>query len=363
MNVVSIIDNLKNTYGTVKIVHRDQYGNTKNKYEQKIDSYIQQAWNKFFAAVLDGDISSFSYINIGSGSQSSSQFMNWRAGSSTNDVRGVLVGTNGTSVSFTNINLLGRISFGTSSNQLSAGATTVTYDNDTGIGTISRVFTNNNSSTAPIVREVGASSGALTTTANMLLIRDIIDPQIQLFWKDTLEVTYTVEFKGGNINWNMLFGKHLFARDQSNVITFYNTSGSLTNGTYVPTSYYPRFTTGSGIDNRGIVVGTNNAAETFNTTSLVDKIYHGSNANQLSYGISQISYTNTVSNGFYQFELSRYFKNDTNSNITIGEIGLESNVEIGGSDTNVLFARRNISPITITPNEVRQIKWIVRYDF
>jgi hypothetical protein len=364
MSITSLIDSNKGSYGTVKIVHRDQYGNIKNEYNQKIDSYIQQVWDKWFEAVFDGDVNSFSYTAISGGSVSSSQFMNWKADGGINEVRGIMAGTNATAVSFSNVNLLGRIGFGTSSNQLSASVVTVDYNNETGIGSINRIFTNNNSTTSPTVGELGvAFGGVLTSTNNMLGIRDVLDTPIQLFWKDTLEVTYTLEFTGGNINWNMLFGKHFFARNQSNVITFYDTSGTLTNGTYVPTTYYPRFTAPIGKDNGGIVVGSNSNTETFNTTALYGKISNGKNTGELIYGDSLISYTNTVSNGFYEYELSRYFKNETNSNITISEVGLESNVTIGSSDTNVLFARRNITPITIPPDEIRQIKWTIRYDF
>jgi hypothetical protein len=364
MNIIDVIDSKDNSYGTIKIVHRDQYGYVKNEYSQKIDSYIQQTWDKWFKAVFDGSITSFSFFNIGSGTSSSSLFFNWKADGGTNEIRGIIPGTNATAVAFTDRNLLGRISFGTSSNQLTAGVVTTTYDNDTGVATISRLFTNNNSGTDPTVRELGIAFAALlTSTNNMLGVRDVLDTPIQLFWKDTLEVTYTLEFTGGTTNWNLLFGKHFFARNQSNVMSLFNTTGSFINGTFNPLDYYPNFIAPIKESNRGIVVGTNGAAETFNTTSLYGKINSGTNTNELVYSESFISYTNTVSNGYYEYVLSRYFYNQTNSNIEINEVGLESNVNIGGTDHNFLFNRRNVSTILVKPNETKLIKWIIRYDF
>jgi hypothetical protein len=354
--------NSKIGYGHIDIVHRDQYGYVKYKHRQKIDSFIQQMWDKFYLfnlTVTTGDVTRVS----GSAFPPTTTSHDWRAGSGLNGIRGILVGTGTNAVAYNNVNLQTRIEFGTSANQLSATATTVTYDDDTGEATLNRIFTNNNNTTDPIVGEVGIAFFEADSTSSMLGVRDLIDPTIQLFFNDTLEITYTLNFTGGNINWNMLFGKHWFARDDAN-IAFYNQSGSLVQGSYTPANKYPRFMADPYKDNGGITIGISNASDSaFNSVALVDKIYHGSGTNQLNYGGMQYNYMNTVNSNYTEYVFVRTFKNDSNANVTINEVGIESNVTIGGSDTNVLFARRTISPITIQPSQTKRISWAIRYDF
>jgi hypothetical protein len=359
MNVVNHIDTKKG-YGYIDIVHRDEYGYEKQRYRQKIDSFIQQAWIKFYLFALTNE--SGSYVRVSGTSLTPSSYHNFRAGSSANGVRGILIGTGTGAAEYANVNLGTRTVFGTSSNQLSSTGTIVTFDNDTGTATLNRIFTNNNSTTSPTVGEIGISVYTSDSTDSLLIVRDRIDPTIQLFWKDTLEITYTLDFTGGNINWNMLFGKHWFARNTTNV-SFFNQSGSYVEGSFDASDKYPRFVAEPSKDNGGITVGLGDSSETFNTTSLDSKIFHGASTNQLIYGATQYSYTNTVNSNYTEISFIRTFKNESSSNVVIKEIGLESNVEIGGSDTNVLFARRVVSPITIEPSKSKKISWVIRYDF
>jgi hypothetical protein len=361
--VVTKISSKEIPYGKITYKLRDSIGNIKEEYSQNVDSYIQQAWDKWIRLIMTGG-GNMTYVTLQGLASSLTAPLALRADGGINGVKGILVGTSTNTTTYANVNLGSRVNFGTSANQLSAGVCTVDFDFNTGIATLSRIFTNNNNTTNVTVAECGVSSGTSdNAAATMLVIKDTLDTPIELQYLDTLEIEYQIKFNTRTINFDMLFGRHMLARTNTN-IGFFNESGSLVQGTFTTTQFYPRISSDQFVDNRGIVVGSSNSAIVYNSHALGSKIYNGNGSGQLEYGTCyQQTYTNYTSSNYFELSFFRYFINKTNSNITINEVGIESNVNISGSDTNVMFDREIIDPIVLEPNRLAKINWRIRYDF
>jgi hypothetical protein len=361
--VVTEISSKKEPYGKIKYMVRDCIGNIKHEYEQNVDSYIQQSWDKWIRLIMTAG-GNMTYITLQGLASGLTAPLAMRADGGINSHKGIIVGTSTNATLYANVNLGSRVAFGTSANQLSAGTNTIDFDFTTGVATISRIFTNNNNTTNVIVGECGLASGTGDTVAStMLAIKDTLNTTIELGYLDTLEIEYQIKFNTRTINFDLLFGRHMLARSNTN-IGFFNQSGSLVQGSFTTTQYYPRIPAPQFVDNRGITVGSSNSAIVYNSHSLSSKIYNGSGSGQLEYGACyQETYTNTTSSNYFELSFYRYFINKTNSNITINEVGVESNVNIAGSDTNVMFDRAVIDPIVVEPNRLAKINWKIRYDF
>ena len=96
-------------------------------------------------------------------------------------------------------------------------------------------------------------------------------------------------------------------------------------------------TAASGDVNKGILVGTGNAAPAINDYALQTKIAHGTGAGQLSYGA--VTFGATASDTTTsQFTVTRNFANSSGNPITVNEIGLAcSSGRMGNTITTYYF--------------------------
>lgn len=98
---------------------------------------------------------------------------------------------------------------------------------------------------------------------------------------------------------------------------------------------------GQGNDNRGIVVGSGNAAEDFEANCLDSRIHAGYGDGELYYDVTdQPVDLNPADYGTHnELTLSRRFVNYTDTPITIREFGLyiQSTYSVGGDDASVAY--------------------------
>jgi len=358
---------IKLPYGKLKYVHRDKNHNIILSHEQPIDSHIQQFWQRHIHGLMSGE--RYDYINLSGSGNSGAYHQTRQALMQANGVRGIVVGTGSGAVTYGNVNLDSRIIFGNSSNQLAADDGSLSYDDATGIGTVSRTFTNNNAVTSPTVAECGIAFANVPNTASntFLGVRDILSIPVTLALDDTLTITYQIDFQEGTVNWKRLMVYNYHSRPDSNA-SYYNNTGSVFTGTTTTEEVNPCFFALYGNHDRGITLGSSSANSTeYNVYALESKIYNGTGSGQLVYYDSRAdaqNFINTVNNDYTTWTVRRLFKNLGSSNVVISEIGLESNVTAGTTNQYVLFNRQVLaSSIELAPNQTIMASWQVKYEF
>lgn len=349
--------------GELRITHRDKNGNIVNNYTQPIDSHIQQFWNNLAWAYVSGETTS--YLNAVNGNNVGGMIPITRnLIAQANGFRGINIGSNGSAVSYNNINIT-RISFGGGSGQLVADDGSLSFDFATGIGTVSRGFTNTNIATVT-VRECALTMSDVvnTGTSSFNIVRDVLSSEIVVALDETLTITYTINFANGTENFARLWGNTFHCRSNTNV-SFIDTSNSVFS--HNPTSQAGNggMNAGSGIDNLGIVLGTSNTAVTWGDYALGSPISNGNGSGQLVYATSIVPLQSTLrtTNGTSIY-ITRFYQNLSGSNITISELGLFGNVNTVSGNYTVMYNRAVVSPpVTVTNNEAVVASWGIRYNF
>jgi len=361
--IETLLDNNRvNGYYTMTL--RDKNGNIIKQGKYEIHSPIHQYWEIIWNT-LSSDGSS-SYDRVGGGNFTMSNLTS-RAGGTTGAM-GIVVGTDNTSVNIGDLTLGGYIRNGTLANELSYGDVVVGFNPSTGVGTLTRVFTNNNNTTDPTVNEVGVCVGTNTTQEidGVVIIRDVPGSSYVVLFEATLTVSYEIQLPFGCVNHSMLSVRHQIARNITE-IQLYNSTGTLINSsTYGSGDGAFGFVGDIGNTSRGIVIGNGNASEDFNTYAMNSQIYHGTNSGELFHyesTISSFEWSNSTSNTS-RFYLSRSFKNKSGNAVSISEIGLVSNATIASTNYTYLFDRRVLgSNIDVADNESVTLTWAYKYNF
>lgn len=110
----------------------------------------------------------------------------------------------------------------------------------------------------------------------------------------------------------------------------------------------------------GIVVGTSDGAESFDSVNLGTKIAHGTSAGQLSYSAgSAPTVTYNPATKKWQSVMSRTFANGSGGSITVKEIGIIYNITASGyTPSNVLMSRDVLAtPITVANGQTLTITY------
>jgi len=355
-----------NPIGHYTMTLRDRNENIIQQGTYPIHSAIFQYWQILYNTIRSQGGTVYTRIT-GSGNGSMSHLVMRGAGTgSSNDARGIVVGTSSAAVQLGDRGLGGFIQNGTGSNELTYSATVIGYDSATGKITLTQTFTNNALSTEPTVNEIGiAVQDTQREIDCILIVRDVPGSSYAMLLNSTLTVSYELEFPFGCQNHAMLFAKHQIARNTQN-LELYDANGSLiTQSSYSINDGVFGFVGATGDATRGIILGTNNDSEAFNTFVLGSQIVHGTNSGDLFYYESTISsyeFNNTLNNA--AFYLSRVYKNKSGSTVTVREVGLSSNLAMGATNNTYLFDRRVLgSPVAVDPNDTLTITWAYRYTF
>jgi hypothetical protein len=121
---------------------------------------------------------------------------------------------------------------------------------------------------------------------------------------------------------------------------------------------------GSGVTNRGIIVGTGGNPVTLNDYSLQSLIPHGTAAGQLTYSAmsdSDVQPIQTASATSWYYDIHRIFRNDGSSTVNIREIGLVAALYDGNTLTPCLIARDVlITAIALAPADQALIRYRLR---
>jgi hypothetical protein len=284
-------------------------------------------------------------------------------------VRGILVGTSNTALAYTNVQLGGRITFGSSSNQLAADAGSQSIDFATGIATITRTFTNQNAVTTPTVRECGISIGASDTTASVILaVRDLLGSPVTLLFAESLGISYTIDFNTPTENWARLFANMSHARTNANV-SFIDTNNAVFSSDPVLIDGNMGVGSNSYVTNQGIVLGTGTTAVAWGDYELQTPISNGSNSGDLVYYASIVDFqnqlrTNVYTNGGTDIFVERLVKNEGASSVAVSEVGLFTVVQTLDGNFPIMYCRAVLDPAqTLQPNESAVFAWAVRYEF
>ena len=168
----------------------------------------------------------------------------------------------------------------------------------------------------------------------------------QICGKDADETTYTagrLGIRGTDGNGKGAAGPWAYAYASGN-------SGDQSIRTSEGTSWGYR--AAGGIATKGIVVGTGNTAESFESYALATPIANGVGAGQMSYVLSEAmneSYdagTKTKTN-----TLLRYINNNSGGEITVAEVGLIAQVNGPYSHQPMaLISRDVLNPVVVVPN-------------
>jgi hypothetical protein len=333
-----------------KVVRAD--GSVKESIEQDIDSFVINHW----ASYVFG-------IHTGSGGR-----LSFDAGGSSNAYNSIIVGTGATAVAYANTALATQILHGNSANQLAAAAPTMSYNTATGELTITRAFTNNGTVAGITVNECGIrvnSGNSTSSTAGLLIVRDVLLSTLTVLQTETITVEYTILLPYGANNYHRLFTQHLIGRNNDNMVLI-NQSGTTVQGAFGSGDDALNFTTATLRENRGIVLGTGSTAASFADITMDSGIANGTGANQLIYGecTNTTVTSNTTTSNFSQWYLIRYFENRSGSSINVNEIGLVSNATINSTNQVYLFDRRVLpSPVEVADNTIVTAIWKFRYDF
>jgi hypothetical protein len=353
-------------YGTYTMTLRDRNANIIKQGTYEIHSFVQQYWQFLYNTIRSS--ASNSYRRIDNLGNSDTTHMSARSGNGgASDARGIAVGTSSTAVGFTNNALGGYIASGSSANQLLYGASVVGYDPSTGKATITQTFTNNNATTDPAVNEVGIGIKQTATDGpQTMIIRDVPGSTYVVLFEAVLTVSYEIQFPFGCQNYHMMFARHQIARNTANM-ELYDSNGALVSSASFGTGGGAfGFVGDVGSSTRGIVVGSGQVAEALNTFALNTTIEHGINTGELFYYDSTHSSleTESTATNTSRFFLSRAYKNKSNTDVNICEVGLLSNATIGSTNFTYLFDRRLVSPnIVVEPDETVTLTWAFRYQF
>jgi hypothetical protein len=114
----------------------------------------------------------------------------------------------------------------------------------------------------------------------------------------------------------------------------------------------------AGSDNRGIMVGSGTAAESFEDFALQTKIANGTGAGQLSYVQSEAhSVTYDAANKILKNTLIRYFNNNSGGNVSVNEVGLAfCSFRIVPSAVAYYLSSRDKLATTVTVPNTGQLK-------
>jgi hypothetical protein len=345
-------DNKSMPTGTIKATHCRADGSIVKQIVQDIDSFVINNWNSYVFG-----------IHTGSGTR-----LDWDAGGGLNAYNSIIVGSGSTPPAYADTLLATQILHGNTTGLLAASAPTVAFDSATGEAKIERLFTNNASGSTVTVRECGIrvnSGNSTSSTGGLLIIRDTFDSDFTLNHTDTITIEYKITLPYGAVNYHRLFSQHLICRTNTNM-ALTNATSTLVNGTFGAGNDALNFTTFNMRNNRGIVLGTGNAAASISDVSMASGIGHGTSAGQLVYGecTNTTVISNTTTSNFSAWYLIRYFENRSGGNITVNEIGLVSNATIASTNQVYLFDRRVLSsPVTIPDNTIATAIWKFRYDF
>jgi hypothetical protein len=351
--------------GTVSIVHRDRNGNIKAKWDQPMDSHIAQFWRGWAWSVLYAA----DYTRTGLTGSGLSRAIGQVPIQGANGVRGILVGTSNAALAYTNVQLGGRIEFGSSSNQLAADAGSQAIDFATGIATITRTFTNQNAVTEPTVRECGITLGVNDTPASCFLaVRDLLGSPVTLLFDESLVISYTIDFNKPTENWARLFANMAHARTNVNV-SFIDTSNTVFSSDPIFIDGNMGVGSNSYVTNQGIVLGTGTTAVAWGDYQLETPISNGSNSGELVYYASIVDFqyqlrTDVFTNGGTDIYIKRLVRNQGTSNVDVSEIGLFTVVQTFDGNFPTMYCRAVLDPAqTLQPNESAVFTWAVRYEF
>ena len=153
--------------------------------------------------------------------------------------------------------------------------------------------------------------------------------------------------------------------DSAKSLNYLDTGGvSKTNATYIITigqawSSVHGYWAAAGIDTYGIVVGSNDAAESFEHYSLQTQIMNGSGAGQLAYIAGETPVISTVDTT-KKAELVRFFNNNSGGSIDVKEVGLYAHMSSSsGGSVNFLayiMTSRDKLTSTVTVPDTGQLK-------
>ena len=350
-----------NVCGDLRIVHRDRNANIVADYTQPIDSHIQQFWNNLAWAMVAGE--STNYTNLSSGTSSMIPITR-NLIAQANGIRGINIGSGSSAVAYGNINIT-RIGFGGGTGQLVADDGALSFDFATGIGTVTRTFTNTNIATVT-VREcsLAMSNSENNATATFNAVRDLLSSEVTLGLDDTLTITYAINFANGTDNWARLWGNNFHCRSNTNV-SFINTTGVVFSAQPVAAAGDGGMRAGAHDDGRGLVVGTDGTAAAWGDYALGAPISNGDGAGELVYGacVVPIQTALRTTNGT-DITMVRLYVNRSGGDITIRELGIYSNVPTGLGTFPVMYNRTVVDPpVTVTNGNVVVASWAIRYNF
>lgn len=113
------------------------------------------------------------------------------------------------------------------------------------------------------------------------------------------------------------------------------------------------------VDNRGIMVGSGTAVESFEDYALQTKIANGTGAGQISYIQSEAnSITYDAANKILKNSLIRYFNNNSGGNVSVNEVGLVWHTyrPVSGSYDAYFLASRDLLAATVIVPNTGQLK-------
>ncbi|MGC9113287.1 hypothetical protein [Acidilobus sp.] len=107
-----------------------------------------------------------------------------------------------------------------------------------------------------------------------------------------------------------------------------------------------------------IMVGSGTSSNPFNQTKLVAPIANGTGSGQLVYGNINFSSSPAVSGNSMSFLIYNVFTNESNTVVTVTEIGLVANYTFGiASPSNFLLWYDNIPTISLAPGDALAVTY------
>lgn len=351
MIIESIYDNKSVKTGTIRVTHYDRNGRIKKTHSQDVDSFVINNWRVYVYG-----------IHTGVGTR-----LNWDAGGAQDAYNSIIVGSGANAVTYSDTALQTQILHGNTTGRLRAYAPTATYDSSTGALTLTRQFENLFNPSTVSVSECGIrvnTGNSTSSTGGLLIVRDVLSTTYSIVFGDRLVIDYDIILPYGLVNYNYLFTRHLIGRTNDNMVLI-NQSGTTIEGSFGASDSALNFITELSRDDRGIVIGTSSTSPSFADYALGSKISNGSNSGEMIYGSSTAStnVSNTTTNTT-EWYITRWFKNESGSSISVSEVGLSSNATIASTNAVFLFDRRVFgSPVTVNDGEILTVNWKFKYTF
>lgn len=130
-------------------------------------------------------------------------------------------------------------------------------------------------------------------------------------------------------------------------------------GVYIEYGFLSNLYNSGANANYGILIGTGNAAESFESNALEALIAHGTGSGQMVYDAgAKPTATYNSENKKWQSVMARVFTNSSGANIIVNEIGLAYTTKLG-STTYILLISRDVlaTPVTVEHGQTLTITY------